>query len=507
MSENQHIEYKQSWHDDYLKWICGFANASGGVLFIGRKNNGAVIDVEDYQRLMESIPTKIRDLMGILCEVILHEQDATHFIEIKVPAYSVPVSLRGRYYMRSGATNLELTGIELNEFLLKKAGKSWDDVVEENATLSDIDNASVAKFITDSQEKGRMPDTTGLSTFQILDKLHLTIGDKLKRAALILFAKDPSRFYPNIQVKIGRFGQDASDLKFHEIIEGNLVHLLGEVPVQLNYKFLTRPIKFEGLQREEKDMYPAQAIREMLLNALVHRTYMGAPVQMRVFDQQLSIWNEGTLPIGLSIDDLKTDHNSRPRNPIIANACFLAGYIDSWGRGTLKIINSCKEYGLPEPTITEKNGGIEVIMLSSNQAGNEVGNQVSNEAGSKFIPSEALIKHLKTILEENKYTPSEKSIKKFSNDAEQLTSQEYKIISFCQQPKKRKEILEDCLGLSNQTKNYKTNIEPMVSKDLIEFTIKDRPNSQFQRYVISPKGKVVLYLYEHVNNGNIEKES
>ena len=374
MHENQHIEYKQSWHDDYLRWVCGFANASGGVLFIGKKDNGELMHVENYKQLMESIPNKIRDLMGILCEVVLHEQEEIHFIEIKVPAYSVPVSLRGRYYMRSGATNLELTGIELNEFLLKKAGKSWDDVIEENASLEDIDVASVSKFINDSNEKGRMPDTTGLSTIQILDKLHLTIGDKLKRAALILFGKDPSRFFPNIQVKIGRFGKDASDLKFHEIIEGNLVHLLYEVPIQLNYKFLTRPIKFEGLQREEKDIYPPQAIREMLLNALVHRTYMGAPIQMRVFDNQLSIWNEGNLPNGLSIDDLKKDHNSRPRNPILANACFLAGYIDAWGRGTLKIINTCAEYGLPEPSIIEKNGGIEVTVLTSNQAGNQVSN-------------------------------------------------------------------------------------------------------------------------------------
>ena len=284
------------------------------------------------------------------------------------------------------------------------------------------------------------------------------------------------------------------------------MHLLHEVPVQLNYKFLTRPIKFEGLQREEKDMYPAQALREMLLNALVHRTYMGAPVQMRVFDHQLSIWNEGSLPNGLSIDDLKIDHNSRPRNPIIANACFLAGYIDSWGRGTLKIINACKEYGLPEPSITEKNGGIEVTVLASNIVGNQVGNEVSNQVGNKLVLPEAFLKHLKRIIEENQYKPSDKSIQKFSNEVQQLTEQEYRIISFCQQAKKRKEILEDCLGISNQTKNYKSNIEPLVNKGLVQFTIKDRPNSQFQRYIISPKGKVIMYLYEQLNHGNTEKE-
>jgi ATP-dependent DNA helicase RecG len=498
MSENQHIEYKQSWHDDYLKWVCGFANASGGTLFIGKKDNGELLDLENHKRLMEAIPTKIRDLMGILCEIVLHEEKKSNFIEIKVPSYSIAVSLRGRYYMRSGATNLELTGIELNEFLIKKAGKSWDDVVEENATIEDIDELSVAKFIEESQKKGRMPDTSGLNSFQILEKLHLTIGNKLKRAALILFAKDPARFFPNIQVKIGRFGSDGSDLKFQEVIEGNLVHILSEVPVQLNYKFLTRPIKFEGLQREEKNMYPTQAIREMLLNALVHRTYMGAPIQMRVFDKQLSIWNEGTLPNGLSIADLKIDHNSRPRNPIIANACFLSGYIDAWGRGTIKIINACADYGLPEPTIQEKNGGIEVTIFASNEVGNEVG----NEAREKFIVPQAMLENIRRMLEESQYKPTEKSIRKFSNEAIQLTDQEYKIISFCQEPKKRKEILEDCLELSNQTKNYNTNIEPLITKELIQFTIKDRPNSQYQRYIITPKGKVIKYLYEQINEGN-----
>lgn len=415
---------------------------------------------------------------------------------------------------------MELTGVELNEFLLKKAGKTWDDVVEEGATMKDIDEKSIEKFLEDSKEKGRMPDTANLSTLQILDKLHLTVGNKLKRAALILFAKEPARFYPNIQVKIGRFGTDAADLKFHEIIEGNLVHLLNEVPIQLNYKFLTRPITFEGLQRIEKDMYPPQAIREMLLNALVHRTYMGAPVQMRVFDQQLSIWNEGALPIGLSIDDLKTDHNSRPRNPVIANACFLAGYIDSWGRGTLKIINACKEYGLSEPLINEKDGGIMVTLnnsISDSQVGNQVSNQVSNQVGNEVsnenlnkkilfhVSSKEFIAHLQLVAGFEKYRPSEKSIQKYSLEAQQLSALEYKVISYCQQPKKRKEILEICLGISNQTKNFNANVEPLLKKGCIEFTIKDRPNSQLQKYMSTKKGKVIMYIYELINNPDIQQ--
>ena len=363
MSESQNTEYKQSWHDDYLKWICGFANAVGGSIYIGKDDKGNVVALPDYEKLMEDIPNKIRNLMGIICDINLQEISAKKFIEIKINPYSVPVLLRGRYYYRSGSTKMELTGLELNEFLLKKAGKTWDDVVEEGATMKDIDEASIAKFIKDSKEKARMPETRGLSAFQILEKLQLTEGRKLKRAAIVLFSKNPNQFYPNVLVKIGRFGKDSTDLKFHEVVEGNLIHMLNEVQAQLNHKFLSRPVDFVGMQRIEKDEYPVAALREMLLNALVHRTYMGAHVQLRVYDDKLSIWNEGGLPLGLTLEELKGEHNSRPRNPKIAEACFKAGYIDTWGRGTLKIINACKEAGLTEPMLEETNGGIAITLF------------------------------------------------------------------------------------------------------------------------------------------------
>lgn len=383
MSERQNIEWKQSWHDDYLKWVCGFANAVGGVIFIGKDDDGSVVDLLDYKALLESLPQKIRNSMGIICDINLKEAEDKKYIEIKVNPYSVPVSLRGRYYYRSGSTKMELTGVELNEFLLKKAGKTWDDVLELGASIEDISEQSIEKFIEDSKEKGRLPDTTGLTTLQILDKLRLIEDSNLKRAAIVLFGIDPSRFFPSIQVKIGRFGTDGSDLKFQEVIDGNLIHLLDEVQVQLNYKFLTRPVDFAGMHRIEKGEYPVAALREMLLNALVHRTYLGAAIQIRVYDDRISIWNEGALPQGLDVASLKADHNSRPRNPKIADACFKAGYIDSWGRGTLKIINSCKDAELPEPEIIEKDGGVQVTIFKEKVVGGQDGGQDGGRDGGQ----------------------------------------------------------------------------------------------------------------------------
>ena len=366
MPEQQNIEYKQSWHDDYLKWVCGFANAQGGTLFIGKDDQGDLVDVIDFKQLMEEIPNKIRNLMGITGIVNLHEEKKLHFIEIIIPPYSVPISLRGRYYFRSGSTKLELTGASLNEFLLKKSGKTWDDVIEPRADFNDIDEQSIKIYLNSSEKAGRLPEYEGLSFSEILEKLRLTENGELKRAALVLFGKDPGKFYPNTFVKIGRFGKNDADIKFQVVEEGNLIALLPAVLNQLNRKFLTSPIDFEGMHRIEKGEYPVAAIREMLLNSLVHRNYMGAPIQIRVYDDKISIWNEGFLPEGLTLEALKRSHSSRPRNPIIADVCFKGGYIDAWGRGTIKILDSCKLADLPEPEMKEQDGGLIITLLKDN---------------------------------------------------------------------------------------------------------------------------------------------
>ncbi|KKN14859.1 hypothetical protein LCGC14_0991830, partial [marine sediment metagenome] len=342
---------------DYLKWVCGFANAQGGVIFIGKDDDGNVVHLADYKNLMDEIPNKIRNLMGITAEVNLLDENGSQFIEIVVPSYSVPISLRGRYYYRSGSTKQELTGASLNEFLLGKSGKTWGDVIEQRATFDDIDEQSIAFYLKAAKNAGRLPESDGIPIPELLEKLRLTENGQLKRAAIILFGKDPGKFYPNTFVKIGRFGEDDTDLKFQETVEGNLVTIVPEILNQLNRKFLIKQVGFEGMHRIEKEEYPVAALREMILNAIVHRNFMGAPVQLRVYNDKISIWNEGFLPAGLNFEALRRPHSSRPRNPIIADVAFKGGYIDAWGRGTIKIINSCRAAELPEPEMIERDGG------------------------------------------------------------------------------------------------------------------------------------------------------
>jgi len=137
--ENQNIEYKRSWNDEYLKWVCGFANAQGGRIFIGVDDDKTVYGLQDSHRQMEDIPNKIVAFLGIVVDVNLHQKNSLDYLEIIVNPSNVPISYKGVFYYRSGATKQELKGPALQHFILKKMGRSWDEIicegVEEDGTL------------------------------------------------------------------------------------------------------------------------------------------------------------------------------------------------------------------------------------------------------------------------------------------------------------------------------------------------------------------------------------
>ncbi|WP_255370427.1 helix-turn-helix domain-containing protein [Fibrobacter sp. UWR3] len=124
MPESQNIEYKSSWRDEYLKWICGFANAQGGKLYIGVSDDGQVCGVLNAKRLMEDIPNKIRESLGMLVDVNLLSADSKEYIEISVPASSEPINYRGEYHYRSGSTKQLLQGPALAHFFWTGPGQN-----------------------------------------------------------------------------------------------------------------------------------------------------------------------------------------------------------------------------------------------------------------------------------------------------------------------------------------------------------------------------------------------
>lgn len=111
MPEQQNIEWKESWRDEYLKWICGFANAQGGKLYIGCDDDGNIVGVKDSKKLLEDIPNKIRDAMGIVVDVNLLRKEDKEYIEIDVQTYPISISCKGVYHYRSGSTKQILRGL------------------------------------------------------------------------------------------------------------------------------------------------------------------------------------------------------------------------------------------------------------------------------------------------------------------------------------------------------------------------------------------------------------
>lgn len=138
MPENQNIEYKSSWRDEYLKWICGFANAKGGKIYIGKDDNGKVVGITNAKKLLEDIPNKTKDILGIMVDVNLHTTDEGDYLEIIIDDYPFPVNYKGQYHYRSGSTKQELKGAALDKFMLRKKGKKWDGVPVPKVSISDL---------------------------------------------------------------------------------------------------------------------------------------------------------------------------------------------------------------------------------------------------------------------------------------------------------------------------------------------------------------------------------
>jgi ATP-dependent DNA helicase RecG len=147
MPEQQNIEYKEIWRDEYLKWICGFANAQGGKILIGIDDKGNLTGLPGYKKLMEDIPNKVVSNLGLVIDLNLRTKAGKHYLEISVKHSEVAISYHGVYHYRSGSTKQELKGIALPEFLLRKMSRSWDDMPVPGASLKDIDEKAVRSFV------------------------------------------------------------------------------------------------------------------------------------------------------------------------------------------------------------------------------------------------------------------------------------------------------------------------------------------------------------------------
>jgi len=366
MREDQTTEFKETWRDEYLKVLCSFANTEGGTLYVGIDDSGNELGILNANKLLEDLPNKISNILGILPKIKIEELNLKQILSIVVHKSLQPVSYHGVFYVRRGSTTQELKGNELHEFILKANNLTWDAIPIPEARFEELDDRLIRYFIGKAVDKNRLSiDAEFSNSFEVLQKLNLITQDnELTRAAILLFAKQPSKYIKGVAFKVGRFGTDSSDLISHDIVECPVFEMPDRVLELLKNKYLHSIVSYKGIERIETLEYPEKAIREAILNAVIHRDYasQGTEITLHVYDNQLEFWNIGSLLPPLHLEMLKIKHPSVKRNILIADVFYRSGAIEAWGRGIQLMITEAQKNNFPEPTFREYAGGMETVF-------------------------------------------------------------------------------------------------------------------------------------------------
>lgn len=358
--ESQNTEYKEQWHDKYLAYISGFANAQGGTLYVGIDDAGQVVGIDNAKYLLENLPNKAVQATGIIPNIEILSASSKEYIAIHINPSEQPISCNGKYYMRSGSTLQELNGNALTDFLLRQTHTTWDMHIEPNATIDDINPEAVHYFVNFAIDSKRLDETVRYESVEaILRRLKLINKQgQITFAALMLFGKDIEDYCLSASFRIGRFGKTQADLIFDDNIACPLIRMPETIMQTLRSRYLIAPVKYEGIRRIEPLEIPEDALREMICNSIVHKDYRGTFIQMRVWDDHIDLWNSGTFPPEITPENLMDFHESHPRNELIAKVFYMAGFIESWGRGYEKIKNAFMREQLQIPSFEQVRGGI-----------------------------------------------------------------------------------------------------------------------------------------------------
>ena len=356
--EGETVEFKEQWNDHGLEALASFVNTKGGTLLVGVRDNGTVSGWTGDDRAQQVIINQIVEILRVQPAVSVERHQGKPVLAIEVKPGTTLATCRGRYFQRVGNTTREIPAEQLGRYFIAKLGVQWDSIADDY-TLDQIDPEAIRRFL--ELAKNRLPFAREDESIEILlQKLELIRDGKITRGAILLFGKNPQASFTSAQIHMGRF-RDAITIIDDKQLKGNLfsqvdtaVQLFQQY-MQVRYEFGEKPEKNEPLsamQRTEIWDYPVKALREAVINALIHRDYFqtGAEIQIRVYDDRVVITNPGSLPDGMTVDELRQEgHRSLPRNTLLAQVFYYGELLEKWGTGTSRMITLCRNHGIPEP--------------------------------------------------------------------------------------------------------------------------------------------------------------
>jgi ATP-dependent DNA helicase RecG len=466
--ESQHLEFKTSFGKEVVETVAAFSNASGGTILIGIDQNGKVKGVSINEEIRKEWVNTIKQATQpqIFPEVIPYELEGKTIVALKVQEYPIkPVGCKGKYFKRVGASNHLVPLDEIVEMQLYSINSSFDSF-SVTETLSDLDMDLVKKFFGQLGNTGRV--TLNDDPLVNLRKMGLLKEGQLTFAALLLFGEHRTGIH------IGRF--KTQDVIIDDMLIKSPLAIAVDEAMNFIKKNISLRYEFTGeLRRKEIWQFPLPVIRELLLNAVIHKDYRNpTDIMIKIFDNSIQFVNPGGLMGGLNPEDLmKGNYIAMHRNKLLAEAFYLRGDIEKFGTGFFRIQTELKD----SP---------------------EVGLKL--EALNGFTRS-----HLEVISQDTPQdTPQDKGLitRQVSQDTpqdtpqdtkqvtEQVTEQVKDLIDNIKEQMTRVEI-QKRLNLKNREHFRAQYLQPGLAAGVIEMTIPDKPNSRYQKYRLTEKGEKI----------------
>ncbi|MBI3661151.1 putative DNA binding domain-containing protein [Candidatus Acetothermia bacterium] len=376
--ESDTLEFKKSTGQltRAAETLCAFLNANGGTVIIGVTPQGKIVGQQVSDKTQQEIANVLQKFEPPApVEIKRIPLSRSHLELILLEAVpsgeALPFTLDGRPYQRVGTTTSVMPQERYQQLLLNRSHSKhrWENAPVTEIQVKDLDREEILRTVRTGISVGRLPESTGKNPTDILDRLGLRVDGKLLNAAVVLFGTRFLPDYPQCHLRLARFkGIDKTEFLDNRQLHGHAFQLLDEAMF-----FLQRHLPVAGriepgrLERRDEPLFPLEALREALVNAICHRDYThpGGAISLAIYDDRLEIWSEGTLPFGLKVEDLKRDHPSRLRNPLIAGVFYRRGLVEQWGRGTQKIVELCVKAGHPEPEFIEQARTVGVRFLPS----------------------------------------------------------------------------------------------------------------------------------------------
>jgi predicted HTH transcriptional regulator len=359
----------------------------------------------------------------------------------------------------------------------------FDAAVCADATLADLSTERIQRFVRIARRARGFPLAEDTAPEEILKHLHLLRDGRLTHAAVLLFGTAPQRFLISSEVKCAHFhgAEVRKPIPSYQVYKGTVFELVDQaVDFVLSKINLAVGTRAESTQAPVAYEMPPEVVREAIVNAVAHRDYTSnGSVQVMLFSDRLEVWNPGTLPPSLTLEQLRHPHGSVPGNPLLAEPLYLTKYIERMGTGTGDMIERCRKAGLPEPEFKLTDGFVIVLRRKPEGAFKAVGGQDAGQVAPPVtgeVPGEV---------------PGQGTTPPVAGEvAGEVTGEVAKLLLVCHGAKTRK-VLRETLLLKGDDNFRRLYLVPALEAGLLEMTIPTKPNSRLQKYRLTPKGEAL----------------